>query len=728
MKVIQAGLQNSVVTTYDKTKTYLAGRAFQKTLNGQLVVGPPLTNFMDWQTDLGFAPTFVWLTGNGRCFGISAATASVVNVGVYQFDLTGQTAPVAIGSIKVQLPNLAATTHTLKDFKVYDGASPATVTGWQILIATTGSVLINGGDFLVNNISQSQFVLVSVPTVGMAISTGATGVYKLEDPGNIGVNNNLTSIQGGMLDTTNRKWYFHNGLVAATQIGIWDLTVSPAVNNTYTTPTAQTTLYAGTSPAAFFKLPTITASGFVANDPVVLTGTVPTGFTASTSAAMTAYFIRDIQVIGSDTYFNLSATSGGAAITPTSSVASGMSIMRAWGTSSSLWTSTKTGNLTGFAGVFLLTNCEKAFTPNTAQDPNLPSALNNVLCGFILTTTNMFIFKLSDITNGATTLPSLATVNVVGTGTDFTAETPLVGTYSGNLSQAIYASNTSQFYGKYWQNSIIANFFGGQGTQWWETIKPKTLPFQMVAVAGISSGQGWLLVSSITVGQRGIFFMDLKSDVSYAYSFVTSAVLATKNVAFFKFIQTLEQLFDITDSIVFSYKTATTSGDAVFNDPTTGWTTIPISQLLTSFNLQAFSQFRFDFDIASLLENTPAQIQDFFAAVQLTTEISDYWEGSNDNTTQSGGSPQYVAFRQTTVYASLPSKLVVRGVDDSGNIIQMFDTSSSLTPFSQSNNNGTSWAALGSIGSLFNVAGTSEIRVVVSSPAGTRLTWSISES
>ena len=47
IKTIPAGMSSQTpVLVYDKTKPYLAGRVFQKTIDSALVIGPPLTGFI----------------------------------------------------------------------------------------------------------------------------------------------------------------------------------------------------------------------------------------------------------------------------------------------------------------------------------------------------------------------------------------------------------------------------------------------------------------------------------------------------------------------------------------------------------------------------------------------------------------------------------------------------------------------------------------------------------
>jgi hypothetical protein len=57
MKTILAELQTSTPTNvYDKTKTYIGGRATQSTVDGQLVTSPALTKLYDIQTQYAVGP------------------------------------------------------------------------------------------------------------------------------------------------------------------------------------------------------------------------------------------------------------------------------------------------------------------------------------------------------------------------------------------------------------------------------------------------------------------------------------------------------------------------------------------------------------------------------------------------------------------------------------------------------------------------------------------------
>jgi hypothetical protein len=718
MKTISANLLDSTTTTYgDTSKTYLAGRSFQKTINSTPVVGPPLTNFIDVFTDtLGggsVTPNGVYDSPNGRTFVAVTPAAGAMTILLYDRDLTGQTAPAYVGRIVLAVPNAAATTHTLRQFEVYDGPNAGTVTGWKIIFSTVGTVLINGGTFVANNISKSQFVTTSPPTIGMAISSSANAVYMLQDPGNVGVNNNITAIQGGGLDRSGLFNYVNNNVLATTQFIKWDL------NATFTWVSQTTTAATSIGSPTF----TLTAHGYNNNDPVVLITNVPGGFTATTTTAQTVYFVRN----SAANTFELSATSGGASINATT-VTSSTVIGRAFGTITTPWTTTKTGTVTGITGTILLTQTHMLVTPSTSLDPNIPAGLNGQLCYFLPTSSFFHLFKVSDITNGATSFPSMSAVNVLGTGVDYTGITAAQAGYSQATGRVIYTSNTSAFYAKKWLSSSVELAFGGLNTTYWENTPSRlTTNFSAVAITAMSlnTGQGWIMFGSSTVGQRGLYYMDLKSHYSFDYSYLISPLLDTSRTQFFEFLQTIEELFDYTNSMVFSYRTALTDTDPLFSSAAGGWTVLDNNVLQESNLLSNYTQVKIAFEIASLTAQTPAQVNELFISLTGANEISENWEGSVDNTTQNSGSPAKSAFRLMKTYAASVPTLYFRAYDDSGNLVISKNTATHASEFSYSTNNGSSWNPLGTIP---NTAFTTELRYNWSTPPGVNVTVSLREA
>ena len=711
MRVLQAGLNTGApVLVYDKTKTYVSGRAAQKTIGGALVIGPPPTGFINSQVDSGLAPQASITTLNGRQFQLATLTGGIATVLLYSVDLTGVTAPSYVGKLQIRVPNAAATTQTLKGFAIYDGASSGAVTGWQIYIGTTGSVLINGGLFIANNISSSDFVPGSPATIEMAVASNAKAVYMPQDPSAIGVANNLTSMQGLSLDVATRRLYFNNNVLATTQFAVFDPSATPNMAlQTTTSPTV------AASPTLM-----LTAHGYVNNDPVVITANAPTGFTASNAAAaQSVYFVRNATA----NTFELSATSGGGSISATS-VTSATVVTRAFGQSVSQWLSIRTGTISGMVGTILTTNSQKIVTPSQTTDPFIPAVVNNQNCLFLPTLTNFYLFKVSDITNGATTLPSLVTVNNQGNGSDYTAIATQYATYSVTTGRVIFISNTAQFYVKRWISNVIDSAFGGLTTTYLETPGFSPSTFAGVTAGGLEVTSGILYLVLTTIGQRGVLYSDFRSDSSYGFSFVTSQVLDTSDVQSGSYIATVEKLFDITSSMIFSYKTKSTLGDAGFNDPTTGWTIISTASDLSLVAFNNFTQFRVDYTVDSGVTNTPSQIADLFLSYNGKTEVSDYWAFDEDNTTVGTGSPSYVTLIQKKAYAVSIPTLYLRGFDVSGTqTVGTLNTVANVGIVSNSTNGGTSFGAGVGPNAVGNL-----VRFLIASPPGSRAYLSLRES
>jgi hypothetical protein len=703
MKVLSAGLSSQTpVTVYDKTKPYIAGRVFQKSIGGAQVLGPPLTGFINTFLDQGAAPIATTTTPNGRQFQIISITSGVVICALYNVDLTGQTAPTYVGRIQFLVPNNAATTHSLRFFDVWDGPNAGTVTGWQIYLGTVGTVLINGGLFVVNNVALSDFVPISPPTIGMALASNAKAVYFAQDPATIGAANTLTAMQGGALDRSSRRIYFNNNAAATTQIAVFDPSVTPTV-------ASQTTTAATANASPTF---TMTGHGFAANDPVVITANNPTGFLLSfPNLAPAVYFVRATNLTANT--FELSLTAGGAAINATS-VTSGTVFLRAYGISTSQWLNIRTGTLSGIAGVILLTNCHSIVTPTQALDPSIPNAVNGQVCLFLPTNSTNHLIRVSDITNGATTLPNMVAVNSLGTGIDYTTISPTFAIYSDVIGRIIIVSNTTQFYIKRWVNNSVETAFGALNTTWLENPLNPPYTFSGVTVIGLDIRNGWLFYTSSTTGQRGVIYADIRSDSLYGFSYITSPVLDTSAVDKASTIQTVEKLFDLTASMVFSYRTAATSGAAIFNSPTTGWTTLPTGADISSVAFNNFTQFRVDFTIVMGNVNTPSQIRELYLSYLAKGESSDNWIADNDNTTQGLASPSYASFYLAQAYPTTVPQLFARVLDTSNAVIASGNTLANAASFEYSTDGGTTWLPMGTIP---NVVGT-RVRFNVSPTPG----------
>lgn len=691
MRNIVIDLLEDVTGTYDQTKTSLGGRAAQRTLlSGKDGLGPQLTRFIDVFTDT--APTNVtpagpiYISPNGRIYIVNAIATGVGTIVMYSFNLTTG-AYSHVGRILYNMPNTAATTHTIRALKVDD----SNTSNIRIFIATTGSVLINGGLFLINKLALSDFVPSGFPTIPIASGSDQKAVYLLQNPSALGVNHVMTAAAGIALDTTGTKVYLHNGIAATHQFHHFDYsTVPDTPGQTFTITIA--------SPGVV----TATAHGYSNNDQVALytTGALPTGLTASTTATQTVYFVRNATA----NTFELSATSGGASINTTGTQSGVHTVRRAFGISSTM-PYVATGNLPALSGTLLLTNSESYAVPQSG-----PNATFN--CVVFATSTQIYSGKVSELTSGAITWPSLQTVNILGTSNQITGPTTLSFDYSQTTDRYLYQTATSLIVSKAFVNNQIKQLAGGVSNIYLEGSNLETVNFNALTISNISLESGWLFSSSTTTGQRGLLVMDFRSDSEFDYSYVISPVI-TINQAKLEAISSIEALFEETGTLKFYYRT---SG---FGSASGGWVEFPTAERLNE-SPNAFStgdeiQIKVLFDIFNFDASTPAQLRQLMLDVTPLDEIEEQWVLSNKNTSQSGASPFYVAFRLQYAYSGgIPSELIVELLDDSENITHTFSTISDSSLFTYSTNNGTSWNALGVIP---NTALTTELRVQVSSPS-----------
>lgn len=820
-----AGLNSvSTQTTYaNNGKTTILGRAFQKTINSQTVIGPALTQFIDVQTLVGIVPQYSYFNPSTNHLFVMNGSLQSPTIALFNFNnLTG--AYSYVGKVIMTL-GPATNTNTTKGFTVYEtgGAIIPVVS----IVSTTAATF--GGTYIGWGLTTADFTIGGT-TIWCANSTGQKATYLLEDPAALGVNHVATTSWGVSLPqfssagTVNTKVWQWNGTLALPVLYSWDLSVSPAVTGTVTNAvTASSVSYTNTSPAAYFTMSGTNNYSSTAGDMVVLTGSTPTvgaivAWTPGTAqtTGTTQSFMRDLQTLYTVTctaltsgisanstytnngntytvvtaasasattfvmsgpglatptaggtlvrtsgtgdasitfstavqgssYFNLSLTSGGAAV-PVTVGASNFTMLRAFGISSNGF-NLKTGTLPAFT----LGSIIQADSVGYAKPVSAPAntSLNGQDCLYMATNAGLYMGKISDLTSLGTTWASMnfSGVNITGTGMDVVAPSGSLYAYSGqnsafDIDKFVYVTNTSTYIMKPYQASNITEIFGGITDTYYETLNPTTVQMGATALNGINVMGGWLFSCSSGIGQRGIVFGDLYSDAQFGNTGVISPVTYVQPGSIFKEIDTIEQLFNYTDSLNFWIRSATTSTDATFSSGTlpvgspiasgttsNGWTNIQTSTDLTTIGIGPYFQLCVTFQIATLLANTPAQLNDLKYAVVTPLDSSDYWEGSVDNTTQNGATPAYTAFRMTQAYGAAYSSIVptlyFRAYDDNGNLVASANTSSNPTLFQYTTNNGTSWASLGTIP---NTALTTELRYVWATPPGVRVTCSIRES
>lgn len=690
-KLIPANLLANVVSSYDQTKTTIQGRVLQSVVNSKSCLGPRLSNFIDVYTDTAGAGSVtmagpMFLSTTGRLFIISTIAAGVGQIVLYNFDLTGASAPSYVGLIRFNMPNTAATTHTVRGLKVDD----SNTSNIRIFVATTGSVAINGGLFLINKVALADFVPVGPATIPFGTGSDLRAVYQINGSSFLGTLNNTTNIAGIHIDTSTTRIRAHNGVSATHQYHEYDYSTVPNSVGTTVTITIATP-----------GVVTHTAHGFAANDQVVLstTGALPTGLVAGT-----VYFVRNPTA---NTY-ELSATTGGASITTTGTQSGTHTARRAFGQTGAM-PYVATGNLPALAGVLLATNGEDLYTPSTG--PNAGS-----LCVTFGSTTNAYEGKVSELTAAATLWPSLRTVNLLGTPLDIISPTAQFFSLGATTQDIVYVTANAQFVSKPFTNSVINAVFGSYVNAVLEGNPMTTEYFGLNTVAGIERRSGWLLASSATVGQRGISYCDYRSDTLFDYSYVVSPVIDIIDGTL-KDIRSIEAAFDNTGTLTFKYRV---SG---FGSIAGGWTDISTAEDLSPLAISAAQiQYKILFDIINQNLPTPAQVIDLYSEVTLPGENSDNWEVSNGNTVS--GSPTRTAFRLKKAYASSVPTLFYRAYDLSNALLVNQTTLTDPTKFTYSTDNGLTWLPLGTIP---NVVGTL-VRYSWTSPPGVDIRPSIRES
>ncbi len=683
MRYSKADLLTDVVGTYDQTKTTIQGRAYSKTVDGKTALGPPVNKFADIQSDTGvtMAANNFYMTSNGRMFVLSSESA-VATVCLYTINYsTGAT--VFVGKVNIQMPDTAATTTVYRSLKVLDSGT----TGWKLFLSTTGSVPINGGTLLVNNLALSDFVPVGFPTITFATSNDQKAVYFMQDPAFTGAGHLQTATAGTVLDSTNNRLYAHNGIAATHQYYVFDTSIAPTYSVSGITGTEATN--------------TINHAGhtFVNNDPVVFTSlTGGAGFVVGT-----VYF-----VVGSvaGVSYQLSATSGGAAVNFTTDISAG-NIGRAFGTSHSNFLH-KTGNLPALTGTLLLTDSEDYAMPGHTVNSGFS-------CAFFSTTTNLYLGKLSELTSGATSWPSLITVNLLGTPNQIVAPTATYAAWSNALDRAIYTTGLV-FIMKSFTNNSIDKIFGGTNNRYLEGFTTEVVELQpAAAVTAMDVASGWLGIINITTGQRGVMLADLHSDEFFDYSYIVTKVMDTPQ-AVYKFMTTNDALFDYTGSLAMYYRT---SG---FGSISGGWLPIGFAEDLTAYASGNQIQFKITFDTLALDTSIPAQLCEFFLGYESLVDNSVNWELSVDDS--DNGNPSRTAFRLKTAYTSSVPTLYYRAYDLSDSLIVNHNTSANASLFQYSTDSGVSWNNLGTVP---NTVGTL-IRYTFGTPPGVDIRPSIKES
>jgi hypothetical protein len=778
MKLLDANLLTSVGTSYDQTRTTLAGRVTQRTIDSKPVLGPSPTRFLDVFNDSTVAPiTTMFASDNGRIFMIGAITGGAIPVILYEINqITGVHSYV--GRINIAVPSSPAIVHTIRSIKAVDAGT----SGWKIYIIATGTILIGGsGVLMANNIAKADFSQVSPPTIPFATGNNQKAVYQLGRLPSLtsrsmtitlgtpvkfnftahGFSNNdqvyFTSQVGAAWTVStfvaNTKYFVRNaGLndfeLAATfngpsiaaaagptsvvlqplnqEIDTFGAIIDVSANRLYThVGTAANPQYfiRDTSIAPTYSTQTANITiGTPGKIQIVghgLTENEPVQFLAGSLPAAfilnTTYFVRNLTAND----FELATTQGGASIA-TATAATGVTVGKAFGYTDSQWLH-KTSILPAISGTLLTTTDVDAIaTPTNA--PLNGAVLNGQKCAFFATSSNLYLGRLDELTPEATTWASLTTSNMLGGLNQIVTPVVVSASWSDALDHAIVllgqaASNAFRFMLKKVENNKLTAIFGDTCVSYYETTTRDAYELKVaIPYLNFSNNSGWLFAISSAVGQRGVFASDVRSDTLFDHSYVVSKVVTLPQNAILKSVDVKRELITTGGEIDVEYRL---SG---FGSISGGWVALDADQEL---NLVAGTQiqFKLDFRTHSADRTSHVQVSDLFIGYDALEELSDNWEYSYDDS--STGSPTRIGFRLKQAYAaSIPSTLRFQASDLSGTILVNQTITSNPSNFEYSSDGGTTWLALGTIP---NVIGTL-VRYNFTSPPGVDIRPSIKDS
>ena len=160
--------------------------------------------------------------------------------------------------------------------------------------------------------------------------------------------------------------------------------------------------------------------------------------------------------------------------------------------------------------------------------------------------------------------------------------------------------------------------------------------------------------------------------------------------ATYKFITTLDQLFEYTGSLSVYYRT---SG---FGSISGGWTAVAFAEDLSGIATGAQVQFKIAFDTLGLDTSIPAQLHEFILGYESLNEVSENWQVSKD--LNSTGATHKVVFYLAKAYPSTVPTLYTRAYQQgTSTSVGSNNTSANPGQYRYSTNGGSSWTALGTI-------------------------------
>jgi hypothetical protein len=347
----------------------------------------------------------------------------------------------------------------------------------------------------------------------------------------------------------------------------------------------------------------------------------------------------------------------------------------------------QTGNLPPLTGTLLLTNSEEYMVPNFGANNGDP-------CVIFHTSTFMYVGPLDELTDGATSWPSLEFANNQQNVNEFVPPTTLRATYAQSINKVVLLCSSSAQ-----APSIVVKEFANNQHDLYCTITAndnneaaikEMYKFKLpIAPIGFDSRLGYLAMISATTGVRGIYTACFDCDDFFDSTYIISPVIDVSNKIITRFTAGFVRP-DLASPVKICYRT---SG---FGSASGGWIDIgedldfgtvvsPTGQIQIKISYRVFSN-----------ESTNAlQIYSCGLVMFDLNATSDNWEYSHQFSTPNN--PSKTTYRLKKVYATSVPTLIFRGYDLSNNLFVMSNTVADAALFEYSTDNGLNWTALGTI-------------------------------
>lgn len=378
------------------------------------------------------------------------------------------------------------------------------------------------------------------------------------------------------------------------------------------------------------------------------------------------------------------------------------------------WYISKTGTITGWAGVFLLLNNFSMCIPSASS--GAPVALQGSLCLFIPTSSNMGLAKVSEFTSGVVTIPSYTTRDALDVANTNTALTPATMHFSQTLQRIVFQQSAGMWVIKQFVNAAYELVFGTSSDPQYRTAQP--IPFIEwggVSITSTYEHAGWLYMVHATAGQIGCSSFDLRSLHLFDHSSIISKVIDVPNATFVG----LSVLTPVRSFGKFFYKVGPD-----FSNPLVGWLAIPEDRVMTGIpNTTGKISLKFQPRMERSSVTIPLQIIEAHLIVQNIGDNDSSWNG--DARYSVATSPARTAWSQVEDYTGSKHWEAYIFSRDTGALVYQGNTQDNPLDFELSTNDGTSFSPIaGSIASnkLNNV-----LRLKWASPPGVPVRCSLRE-